>query len=708
MKKNDARSLAVCLTASLAACSGAPGEDPVPENSSPVIASPGPISVPENSTQVVRISASDADGNAITFGLSGPDAAAFSISSDGTIRFAIPADFEAPADADRNNEYLVTVTADDTYSTAATLNISIAVTDIVGDSIDNVSAHVTTDETTFVEANILSSFEFPVLLQQQTDKFTLTGAFASTTNWNNLEYNNPDLAPIAARIGNASVTTCEIGGLDCDGPTGSITIRDFTVTHDSITFLMSGGNGGPEVGVDVMLGSNGQVLGSYHPNSCGDPVLKGDQHYVHFDTSDVIGETLSLRIFDEASGGCGFVAFDHFYQTDSPRGPVAAVISKPLSPVNVTLEGTIALEKLIPKASFETPEDMVQRRGWLVTGAFASPTRSSWQGASSSAASARVGDKAISTCEMNNNESGCDAPMGSLTSPAVKVTDDYLNFLMAGGNGTAQVGLSITDTLGNVLHTYHPSSCSPAHIDGDDDWTAINIAALRTAFIKVQLFDREAGGCGFVSTDHWYQSAAPWNPAGTGKDGGTVVLTELGMANLGFNVTLAADAFDQVIGRFDDAQATASTWTATGAFANPAAADAWKGSSGEARIGARAISTCEMNSNASGCDAPTGTLTSPAFTVDSARAFLNFLMAGGNGSAPVGLRVLSAQDDSVIASYTPNSCGPSFVNGDDDWVTIDLTARIGQQVKVQIFDDEAGGCGFLSVDHVHMSVTRRN
>lgn len=258
------------------------------------------------------------------------------------------------------------------------------------------------------------------------------------------------------------------------------------------------------------------------------------------------------------------------------------------------------------------------------------------------------------------------------------------------------------------MRTYHPSTCGPAHIDGDDDWTAINIAALRNAFIRVRLFDQESGGCGFVSTDHWYQSTAAWNPAGTGKDGGTVVLTQSAMATLGFNVTFAADAFDQVIGNFDDAQAMATTWTATGAFANPASADAWRGVAGEARVGARAVSTCEMNSNASGCDAPTGTLTSPAFAVDSTRAFLNFLMAGGNGAAPVGLRVLNAQDNSVITSYTPNSCGPAFVNGDDDWVTIDLAAQAGQQVRVQIFDDEAGGCGFLSVDHVHMSSARRN
>lgn len=700
-------SLALALAALLGACDASdPG--PVPENTPPTLSDPGPISLPENSTLVAELSVSDADGNPVTLSLSGPDAAAFSIANDGSIRFAIPADFEAPADADGNNEYRVTVTADDTYSTPTSVDLVISITDVEGDTIANVSANVTTDDTTFVEENILSSFEYPALIQDDTENFTLTGAFAETTNWNQLEYSNPDLAPIAARIGEASVSTCEIGGADCDGPTGSISILNFTVTEDSITFLMSGGSGGPETGVDVILASSEQVLASYHPNSCGDPVLKGDQHYVHFDTSDVIGETLSLRIYDESSAGCGFLAFDHFYQTGEPRGPLAAVVTKPLLPVNVTLEGDVATDGLIPKASFESPVDMVENRGWVATGAFASPTATSWLGTTIAEGSARVGDKAVSTCEMNDNAGGCDAPTGTLTSAAFKVTADYLNTLLAGGDGTAPVGLRIVDTLGNVIHSVRPGSCGPAFIDGDDDWTWIDISALRNAFVKVQLFDEEPGGCGFVSTDHWYQSGSAWNPAGTGLDGGVAVVTDEVAATLGFNVTFGADAFDQVIGNFDDAVATAAQWTATGDFASPASADAWRGASGEARVGARAVSTCELNSNAEGCDAPTGTLTSPAFTVAAERAYLNFLMAGGNGAAPVGLNVLNALDEAVIASYTPNSCGPALINGDDDWVTIDLTAQAGSEVKVQIFDNEPGGCGFVSFDHVHMSASGRN
>lgn len=697
------------VAALLAACGGAdPG--PLPQPRSPIIADPGPLSVQEFSTTVTKLTVTSPDGNNVKLSLTGTDAAVFAITGDGTVRFAIPPNYLAPADSNKDNVYVVTAVADDTYSTPTALTLSVKVTACPTCSVPNTSARVTTDSTTFVPENIVSSFEFPAQIQQDKTKYTLTGAFANTTNWNNLEYSNPNLAPIAARIGNASVTTCEIGGAGCDAPTGSITINNVTIVKDSITFLMSGGNGGPDVGAQVLYTPPGattaQVLGTYNPNSCGDPVLKGDQHYVNFDTSGLIGEKVQIKIFDNATGGCGFVAFDHLYQTDSPRGTKAGVLAKPLVPVKVTLDG--AVQALVPFGSFENPVDMVAKRGWVGTGAFANPTATSWQGTTGTDANAaRVGDRAISTCEIAGPGTPCDPPTGTLTSPPFKVTNNFFNFLMHGGAVGKNVGMRLLDTVGNVLHTYNPNSCGPSFIQNDDDWTRIDISALKTATIQAQLFDEETTGCGFVSTDHWYQADKAWNPSGNGKNGGSVVLNEVKTKTLGFNVTVSADSFTQVIGDFDDPVATLTTWTATGDFLNPANADAWKGVSGGARVGARAVSTCEMNGNAKGCDGSTGTLTSPLFTVNAARPFLNFLMSGGDsGKTTVGLKVLDAAGI-VITSYSPSSCGQASIQGDQNWVTLDLSAKAGTQVRVQIFDNESGGCGFVSFDHLYMGAVRK-
>ena len=177
------------------------------------------------------------------------------------------------------------------------------------------------------------------------------------------------------------------------------------------------------------------------------------------------------------------------------------------------------------------------------------------------------------------------------------------------------------------------------------------------------------------------------------------------------NVSVPAGAFDQVIGDFNDPeQMIEDGWQASGVFLDPGSKDAWTGTTrssnaAAARIGARAVSTCEIDQVANSCDPHTGTLRSPDFVVDASRTNLNFLMAGGNGALPVGLRVHDASTTAELAAFTPNSCAPSHIDGDDDWVSIDLSAYVGESVYVELFDDAIAGCGFLSFDHVFMGAT---
>jgi hypothetical protein len=98
-----------------------------------------------------------------------------------------------------------------------------------------------------------------------------------------------------------------------------------------------------------------------------------------------------------------------------------------------------------------------------------------------------------------------------------------------------------------------------------------------------------------------------------------------------------------------------------------------------------------------------GTLTSPAFTVAASHPYLSWLMTGGNGSADVGLELLDASD-TVVAQYKPSTCGAAKLDGRKEGVHyFDLTGRVGETLKVRIFDRESGGCGFVSFDHVVLS-----
>lgn len=122
------------LLVTLASCSGGGGGSSTPPpapNSPPSITSSSSASVPENASGVIyTATASDPDANTISFSISGADAGQFSIDgSSGGISFASAPDFEAPADADANNVYQITVTASDGNGGSDSLDLAISVTD---------------------------------------------------------------------------------------------------------------------------------------------------------------------------------------------------------------------------------------------------------------------------------------------------------------------------------------------------------------------------------------------------------------------------------------------------------------------------------------------------------------------------------------------------------------------------------------------------
>ncbi|MDQ5767017.1 cadherin domain-containing protein [Thiothrix subterranea] len=106
------------------------------ENAAPKIISDGggvsaTLSMEENQKIATIVTATDADGDAITYSISGgADAALFQISSGGTLSFAVAPDYEKPQDSNKDNIYVVTVIASDgTQQVTQTLNL--VVTDVL-------------------------------------------------------------------------------------------------------------------------------------------------------------------------------------------------------------------------------------------------------------------------------------------------------------------------------------------------------------------------------------------------------------------------------------------------------------------------------------------------------------------------------------------------------------------------------------------------
>ncbi|HEX6095152.1 MAG TPA: cadherin domain-containing protein [Thermoanaerobaculia bacterium] len=98
---------------------------------SPVITSSNVASVPENTTAVTTVTASDEEGQTLTYSITGgADAGDFTINATtGALSFVSAPNFEAPADADANNIYLVTVQVSDGTNNP-TQNITVTVTNV--------------------------------------------------------------------------------------------------------------------------------------------------------------------------------------------------------------------------------------------------------------------------------------------------------------------------------------------------------------------------------------------------------------------------------------------------------------------------------------------------------------------------------------------------------------------------------------------------
>ncbi len=101
-------------------------------DNAPVVTSPIAVKVAEGRTTAVRLTATDADGDTVTFTVTGgADRDRFLVETvTGQLRFKQAPDFETPADTGSNNVYEVVVTASD-GSSLVTQTVTVTVTDVV-------------------------------------------------------------------------------------------------------------------------------------------------------------------------------------------------------------------------------------------------------------------------------------------------------------------------------------------------------------------------------------------------------------------------------------------------------------------------------------------------------------------------------------------------------------------------------------------------
>lgn len=125
------RSLLTSITLlTLAACGGAGGGSAPPPaaNRAPTFTSLQTAGVTENTVAAYQATASDPDGNALTFSIvGGADAARFAITAGGAVSFTPAPDFDLPGDADGDNVYALVLRVSDGQASAdQSVNITVA------------------------------------------------------------------------------------------------------------------------------------------------------------------------------------------------------------------------------------------------------------------------------------------------------------------------------------------------------------------------------------------------------------------------------------------------------------------------------------------------------------------------------------------------------------------------------------------------------
>ena len=183
----------------------------------PILTGPRSVSYPENATVPVAVyEASDPESATISWSLSGDDSGDF-IMAGGVLRFDASPNYESPADRDTDNDHEVTVKASDGSTSAATLEVTVTVTDVN-------EAPVATDDTLTVAEDASATTLDVVANDSDADG---------------------DLLSVAA-VGTASEGIAVI-------KQGSATEITYTPNSnfdgsDSFTYVVSDGNGGTDTG----------------------------------------------------------------------------------------------------------------------------------------------------------------------------------------------------------------------------------------------------------------------------------------------------------------------------------------------------------------------------------------------------------------------------------------------------------------------------
>ncbi|MDB5387319.1 MAG: hypothetical protein JWM11_2965 [Planctomycetaceae bacterium] len=236
---------------------------PINDNA-PLVASPSAVSINENTAAtrvILDVQAADADlpAQILNYTLTGVDAGQFHIdNSTGEIRFVASPDFEAPADADANNSYNLTVNVSDGNGLSTSQDITITVLPVNDNApVETSASVVSVNENTPPTSVILNVTATDADLPPQSLAYSLSGVDAAQFSINSStgeirfvaspDFESPADAG-ADNVYNVAVTVSDGNGLTT---TQNLTINVLPLNDNSPIFTSSMNFSRPENVADV-------------------------------------------------------------------------------------------------------------------------------------------------------------------------------------------------------------------------------------------------------------------------------------------------------------------------------------------------------------------------------------------------------------------------------------------------------------------------
>ena len=253
---------------------------PVVPNTAPTITSAATASVAENQTSAIDVESTDdtdSEGSGLTYSLTGgADAALFSIDADtGVVTFNAAPDFEAPSDANGDNDFEFQVTVTDSAGLTDVQDITVSVTDEADTPVDP-------DPLTFTPINSFSGTAGADALTGTDQSDLLEGLGGDDVlaglGDDDLLDGGPGNDTVVYQLDPGGATVDLFAGTATDGFGGTDTIIDVeNVIGSEFSDVLTGDSGANTIsglgGVDIINGGGGND--SFIPGAGADNVTGG-------------------------------------------------------------------------------------------------------------------------------------------------------------------------------------------------------------------------------------------------------------------------------------------------------------------------------------------------------------------------------------------------------------------------------------------------